>query len=148
MRLDVDPEMPDGRRPKTNVVVSMVRAGRVKRVEAALAAGFQPNTEATQGGVGFGTQRTCMHYAAMTCNIRMMSVLLRYGADVNVRDKWGNTPLHYAQVADSLGDAVDFLLDRGANDLLTNGVGMRARDKRIGVNTKTFEPLSKTEVQE
>lgn len=146
-RLDVDPEMPDGRKPKTNVVVAMTRAGRVQRVEAALAAGFDPNETETQGGKGCGSLRTCMHYAAMTSNVRMMGVLLRYGADVNARDKWGNTPLHYCQVSDILGESVDFLLDRGADDLVTNVIGMRARDKRIGVNPRTFEPFTEEELK-
>ncbi|EKX34971.1 hypothetical protein GUITHDRAFT_42184, partial [Guillardia theta CCMP2712] len=40
--------------------------------------------------------RTVLHIACAEGNYRMVEVLLNHGADKNIKDRWGNTPLQEA----------------------------------------------------
>ena len=54
---------------------------------------------------------TPMHVAAMAGHIDILSLLLKHGADVDVRDDYGVTPLYRAEKL----EVGEFLLDRGAD---------------------------------
>lgn len=41
-------------------------------------------------------QRSLVHIAALTGNLKLMTALLRNGADPNICDRFGETPLHFA----------------------------------------------------
>ena len=49
----------------------------------------------------FATDRTVLHVAAMGGRVALVEALLARGADVNVKDKKGDTPLHRAIVGRS-----------------------------------------------
>ena len=40
-----------------------------------------------------------MHVAARCGHVEIARYLLDHGADINKKDRWGRTPLHYAQEA-------------------------------------------------
>ncbi|KAG0421572.1 hypothetical protein HPB47_002534 [Ixodes persulcatus] len=68
--------------------------------------------------------RTALHYASHTCcehTAAVLSLLLQNGAKVDIKDKHGFSPLHFAGQAGSV-DAVQLLLDAGADPSAT-GLG-------------------------
>lgn len=120
-------ELSDGRPLKPSVVLAQAKLGRYQRVEEALARGMDADAVS-----GDGLGRTGLHAAALRCDRRMAAVFLRYGAFINATDKFGNTPLHYAEALDPTRDLVSFLLDRGADDSLRNNLGCVPGDQRLG----------------
>lgn len=72
---------------------------------------------------------------AMKKNLYVAEVLVRYGANVNVRDKDGNTPLILAGCYDLDGGLTRLLLDRGANIHATNKYGMSALFNAVSWST-------------
>ncbi len=54
---------------------------------------------------------TPLHYAAYRADIASAKLLLDAGVDINVRNSFGNTPLHKARDAES----TKLLLDAGAD---------------------------------
>eukprot|EP00731_Ephydatia_muelleri_P025552 Em0017g635a len=50
-----------------------------------------------------GQKQTALHIALMAKSLRIAEQLVGYGADLNVVDKDGDTPLHYAFVLPSMG---------------------------------------------
>ncbi len=89
-----------------------------------------------KGGVnvnGTGTQKdgySAIHWASQNGNVKMMFVLLRYGADVNFKDHGGDTPLHMAAMLDH-AECVNFLLKNGANPNTKNGAGLTPLDSAV-----------------
>lgn len=67
--------------------------------------------------------RTALSLAAFEGDKEIARLLIDNGADVNMRDEWGETPLRSASVSGNL-DLVDLLLDEGAN---VNDVGGDSR---------------------
>ena len=45
---------------------------------------------------------TPLHISVFLCNISAVKILLKYGADIYIKDKWGQTPLH--RICFSMGD--------------------------------------------
>jgi ankyrin repeat protein len=64
-----------------------------------------------------GNGRAALHYAAGYGSILATEQLLQYGADVNVKDKAGMTPLHFA-VQMGQRETVELLLKHRANPFL------------------------------
>lgn len=56
------------------------------------------------------------------------NIILNYGANANHQNKQGNTALHYAMAYDTKGELGEFLIDRGADDTVTNGQGLTPYD--------------------
>ncbi|MFU7501455.1 MAG: ankyrin repeat domain-containing protein [Candidatus Tisiphia sp.] len=54
---------------------------------------------------------TLLHYAALVDNQHAVQLLLSYGAKVNVKDKTGSMPIHYA----TSPNVVRLLIDHGAD---------------------------------
>ena len=75
-----------------------MKLNRFDIAEALLAAGADPNVRETSlhGNEKGSTLLTPAHNAARAGFLETLKVLIRYGADVNVRDRWGNTPAHWA----------------------------------------------------
>lgn len=84
--------------------------------------------------------KTALHFAAAEMHPRIIELLLEKGADPNVRDVEGGTPLSEAALWGRL-ENVEILLNHGANPLLAclrDGQRVRAVDfaKNEEVNTK------------
>ena len=62
---------------------------------------------------------TPLHIAARKGELDDIAVLVRHGADVNLRGDLGHTPLHYAAMS-AQAAAVERLLDLGADTSLKN----------------------------
>jgi ankyrin repeat protein len=57
-----------------------------------------------------------LHYAAQNYSVELASLLIQHGADVEVRDDYGNTPLWRATFASGgKGAMIKLLLDNGAD---------------------------------
>ena len=71
---------------------------------------------------------TALHLACQQGNHEIAEALLRAGAQVDVKDSWGNTPLWRATFAFQ-GDTrlIRLLLDHGANPDLANNSGRSPR---------------------
>lgn len=79
------------------------------------------------------TGRTLLHH--LSTDPKMVSLLLRNGADPNVRDEKGETPLHIA-VRHNAKHSVDLLLAAGADPLAANAeqrtpLGISAEHRNI-----------------
>lgn len=61
--------------------------------------------------------RTCLHYAAIFNKVELSKLLLSYDSvDVNAKDNWGETPLHWVfQWPNAPSELVKLLLSRGAD---------------------------------
>ena len=71
--------------------------------------------------------RTLLHYAALKGHTALLRTLVAYGADVERRDRFGFTPLHFAAVGGDR-DSIDILHRRcGADAARTTGNGADAR---------------------
>jgi len=78
----------------------------LKQVKRHLEAGVDPN-ESVGGNNGYP-----LHYAAHSANV--IQLLVDYGADVNVKDGKGRTPLHIAAVM-AYEEALQILIENGAD---------------------------------
>lgn len=87
----------------------LVRRGDVKALEAALMA--NPGV-LTSGDPSH--QASLLHIAVDANKIEAAKLLLRYGADVNLRDKYGMTALHKAAIFNRL-EIARLLADSGAD---------------------------------
>lgn len=85
---------------------------------------------------------TAMHEAAFQGKIECLGVFLRFGSDVNLRDKEGWTPLH-AAVCGGNAQAVAFLVSNGASLVATTDDGLRAVEIAMDAkNAKILRVLS------
>ena len=88
-----------------NLLHLSCRAGEIEFAERLLQAGANVNATDKKGN-------TPLHYAALRCDIDIMSLLRTYSADV-VGNEFGSTPLHEA-CAGNQEDVVKFLISMGA----------------------------------
>ena len=66
-------------------------------------------------------RRSALHWVALIGDTPSVAYLIEQGAQVNVRDKYGNSPLHYAS-SDGYEESVDLLIAAGAD---VNAQGMK-----------------------
>jgi len=94
-----------------------VKANDVGKVRQLLSDGASPNQTDEDGAT------TGMHIAASTGNLQIMAILYKAGADINVRDNVGDSPLDLAAEHRQL-EAVKLLLEMKArvNDQDKNGM--------------------------
>lgn len=95
----------------------VVKLGCPFVAEALLRAGADPDVPDPCGGL------TVTHDAARDGHEDTLQVLLRYGADVNLKDSAGNLPLHLAAREGHQG-AVELLAPRTARPFLPNHAGL------------------------
>jgi len=81
-----------------------VSGGNVEEAKALLATRVDPNFRDPQ-------ERCALHIAAGFGNLEMIQILVDHGADVNVIDRWGHTPLEQSEVG---GQAQHLLKGNGA----------------------------------
>ena len=55
--------------------------------------------------------------------MKLVEMLLHRGANVNHQNKQGNTALHFAFTYDTSGQIAELLIERGADDTITNNAG-------------------------
>lgn len=92
------------------------RAGDALQVAELLAKGANPNDRDGLGG-------TPLHDAAWGGHKAVVELLIKGGADVNIRHKeGGSTPLHYAVITNRL-EIVELLLEKGADVKTRYGQG-------------------------
>ena len=70
--------------------------------------------------------QTALFYAAFN-RTDVIRLLLQKGADVNKRDRFGSTPVHWAAVRNST-EAIAMLIDHGASINITNDYGKKPID--------------------
>lgn len=112
-----------------------VRGGHVRTVQVLLENGANPN-------IGNGGP---IHYAATFQDTTMLKLLISGGADVNVRDGCGATPLIHALIHDRSPEIVEILLDAGAT------VNVKSCDGKsplqLARETRTIESLRRLGAQ-
>ena len=67
------------------------------------------------------------HVVELADSVELAGLLLGHGANVDIRDLSGSTPLHYAAYL-GLGEMADFLLESGADPNARNVAGMAPLD--------------------
>jgi outer membrane protein assembly factor BamB len=98
------------------------RSGDVAKIEALLARGLSVDTKTHYGA-------TALWFAAYKNQPRVVAVLLKRGADPNVKDRlWGETPLSSAAGADAL-EVVTALLEANASGADAALIGAAAQSK-------------------
>ncbi|CAI9278135.1 unnamed protein product [Lactuca saligna] len=100
-------------------------------------------TSEAQGlGLGLGMDEfegcTLLHLACETADIGMIELLLQYGANVNVPDSRGQTPLHHCILRGKSAFA-RLLLTRGADPHAANGAGKTPLELAVESNFRDNE---------
>jgi ankyrin repeat protein len=81
---------------------------------------------AAQGAIGANEDQSEAFYAAIRANdLARLETILKQGANVNIRDGRGLTPLMYCAVVGS-AEVMKFLIDKGADVKATNAFGSTA----------------------
>lgn len=70
---------------------------------------------------------TPLHWAAKVQDVEILQLLLDFGAEVDLQDFEGATPLHIASDTDSF-DCVETLIAHGANPNIRNEFGVKASE--------------------
>lgn len=84
---------------------------------------------------------TLLHLACETADIGMIELLLQYGANINVPDSRGHTPLHHC-ILRAKSTCARLLLTRGADPLATTAAGKTPLELAIESNFRDHEVLS------
>ena len=74
--------------------------------------------------IGNADLRDALHAAAEDDHLSAVERLIAHGADVNRRDIWGNTPLHYAAAYTDNNHLVQILANHGAQLSINNRAGL------------------------
>lgn len=101
-------------------------------------------------------QRTPLHFAALLRNLDLITSLVNAGAELNVQDSDGNSPLHLANAQrfekitelnrkayEEYGKATELLLNYGISSELTNNNGFTAYEIYLIPNPKVIDYRSK-----
>ncbi|RKR12127.1 ankyrin repeat protein [Maribacter vaceletii] len=75
-----------------------------------------------------GDDRSIWHLAVSKNNIGLLKKISAFGADINAKDKNGNSPLHYAAMKTENTDILKFLIANGADIKSTTEFGETALD--------------------
>ncbi|PPD99025.1 hypothetical protein GOBAR_DD03937 [Gossypium barbadense] len=81
-----------------------------------------------------------LHLACQRSNPVMVELLLQFGADINMRDYHGRTPLHHC-IAIGKNPLAKHLLKRGARSSIRDGGGFSALDRAMEKGAITDEGL-------
>ncbi|KAF8692914.1 hypothetical protein HU200_039272 [Digitaria exilis] len=81
-----------------------------------------------------------LHFACQYGNTVMVELLLLFGADINMQDFHGRTPLHHC-VQKKNDDLTKHLLKRGARTTIKDGGGLTALERRMELGAITDEDL-------
>ncbi|OQR91929.1 hypothetical protein ACHHYP_04205 [Achlya hypogyna] len=111
----------DGRRPfspvKSADAFSLARHNRYEQLEVMLAKGLPVNLPDAHGN-------SLLTIACQNGLKRLAKMLLRHGANINLKNRRGNTPLHYC-FAYGYGETLGaYLISKGADVTLRNEDGL------------------------
>ncbi|GMG98879.1 hypothetical protein Nepgr_000719 [Nepenthes gracilis] len=81
-----------------------------------------------------------LHLACHVCNAIMLELLLQFGADINMRDFHGRTPLHHC-IAKRNNQLAKYLLRRGAHRLIKDWGGLTALERAMELGAITDDEL-------
>ncbi|XP_057247702.1 ADP-ribosylation factor GTPase-activating protein AGD4 isoform X2 [Beta vulgaris subsp. vulgaris] len=81
-----------------------------------------------------------LHLACHIGNTVMIELLLQFGADVNMRDFHGRTPLHHC-IAKKNNELAKYLLRRGARRLIKDWGGLTALERAMEMGSITDDEL-------
>lgn len=98
--------------------------GKLESAQVLLDLGADPDL------TGGPSQVTALHTAAQKSNTDMVNLLLRYRADVKIKDDEGATPLHAAAAAAAV-EAAQLLVQAGADLVARNALGETPRDAAV-----------------
>ena len=104
-----------------NFLLEKIKANGLKGVKEALERGADPNA------ISKDTRTLFVSAIRSNTRIELIEMLISAGADIDSKDKDGNTPLIHATAKKRL-DAVEILLDKGANPYSKNKKGKTALD--------------------
>lgn len=95
-----------------------------------------------KGGEPENCLRGCslLHLACHVGNAVMIELLLQFGADVNMRDFHGRTPLHHC-IARKDNELAKYLLRRGARRLIKDWGGLTALERAMELGSITDDVL-------
>ncbi|MEZ0262875.1 MAG: ankyrin repeat domain-containing protein [Alphaproteobacteria bacterium] len=118
-----------------------VYIGKLESAQTLLDLGADPDL------AGGPAQVTALHNAAKKSNVDMTNLLLRYRADVKIKDDDGATPLHAAAAAGAV-EVAKLLVQAGADIVARNNLGETPRDvaAKEAANAKAAEYLQQTEI--
>ena len=71
---------------------------------------------------------TLLSLACQQVNQRIVEMLLDRRANINHQNNLGNTPLHYAMAYEPEGSLGEYLIGRGADDMIENNDGLSPYD--------------------
>lgn len=72
---------------------------------------------------------TALHFAAQACRLDLVELLVKFEADIEAQDIYGNTPLWRAVFSSTgNGDVIELLLRAGANRHKKNNSGVSPYD--------------------
>lgn len=101
---------------------SLARHNRVEHLADLLNRGLAPDVRDEFGN-------TMLAIACQNGNRRLVKLLLRNGADINMRNRLGNTPLHFAcRYFGSDAPLVAYLMAKGADSAVRNSEGQLCFD--------------------
>lgn len=96
-----------GKSKKAIPLANAILTGEIKEVRRSLEAGTDPN-QLIPGEGGYP-----LHFA-VNSSIEIIQMLIEYGADVNVKDVKGRTPLHIVAASKPSIEKMELLIDNGA----------------------------------
>ena len=76
------------------------------------------------------SERITLHYAASNESLEVIEKLIQKGASVNLKDKYGNSPLFYSVIREDYTLALRLFIKYGAKVNFTNNKGQTVSDRR------------------
>jgi ankyrin repeat protein len=76
------------------------------------------------------SERITLHYAASNESLQVIEKLIQKGAAINLRDKYGNTPLFYSVIREDYTETLRLFIKYGAKVNFTNNKGQTISDRR------------------
>ena len=120
--------------PPDTALLQALRSGRLESAADALRRGADPNAVDRQGSTLQAAMKHCRDNT-----LAMLQLLLDAGADVNLRNQRGETPLKIAGF--DCYRAVLFLLEQGADPTLADSAGDTALHGIVRYTAATMAPL-------
>lgn len=76
------------------------------------------------------SDRITLHYATANESFQIVEKLIQKGASINVKDKYGNSPIFYSVIRDDYQEVLRLFIRNGAKVNFTNNKGQTISDRR------------------